>query len=85
MLAQVTFEDDEIYPLLERSVRERGAEWIEEMLRYGTLGPLGAGVEKLRDAEAGREILPASFLERAIQRETPVVTESARAHGYYSS
>ena len=31
---KVTFEDEEIYPLIERSVPVRIAEWIEQILRY---------------------------------------------------
>jgi hypothetical protein len=70
---KVTFEDEEIYPLLERSVTSRMAEWIEQLLMYGCIGALGAGVEQLKDTEPGRELLPASIEDRALQTEAPVV------------
>ena len=46
--------------------------WLIESFnpaRYGCIGALGAGVERLKDTEPGRELLPATLEDRALQTE----------------
>merc|ERR1719262_917537 len=65
--------DSSILPLMERSLKERFSEAMEQFIRYGSLGDAGSGASHYKESTLGREFLPAIFQDRALQDVIPVV------------
>merc|ERR1719262_62014 len=65
--------DSSILPLMERSLKERFSEAMEQFVRYGSLGEAGSGASHYKEQFVGRELLPANFTDRALQDIIPVV------------
>jgi hypothetical protein len=64
--------DSSILPLMERSLKERFSEAMEQFIRYGCLGDAGSGASHYKEQTLGREMLPANFTDRALQNIIPV-------------
>lgn len=69
--ADLVLSDGAIVPFVERSARERLCDAVEQILKFGALGPTSLG--DCRPVASGREMFPSDLTSRALQCHVPVV------------
>ncbi|CEM04244.1 unnamed protein product [Vitrella brassicaformis CCMP3155] len=72
--ARFTLHDEAIYTLVERSLREKVAQIVEQLLRFGTLGENGEFADSIKDMSAGQELYPSDESQRLLSTHVPLIT-----------